>query len=498
MHVGTQLPGDDARGLLTFARRFVSSHHDAEDVVQDVWLRYLSLRDNNVRSLSAWQRIASRHIAYRLREQAWSRSSRESQVARKDIAAPVVQELEASNELEKLKDLLHSLSERHRKVLHMHFFEELSVSQIAVLEQCTARTVRNRIERGLTILRQQLEGCNARRERGGGFLSLFWLPILRGMRKKHAMAILLGCALVLGLGLYRAFASPGESRLSLTRVSSDSVDVAKHLEPIEAYSQLARDREALRTQLTTIPASGKELPFVVQGYVTRQRREPLEATLWAVPLESSVPERVGVSNGDGWFRVELAEPSLIWAEHPGSSPSLRLEINRSAGLIVDHTFCLGVGGEVVGHVADHEGGPLTEAAVILRPVRDTGLISAYGTRIFGPRETSSALDVDGSFAVLRPRSPRVQLEVWSRGVQLHSERAGPALREKGDYLIRIPAQGRLLEASGGSFPKPYLVTVRIRPVFGPERCFELEAHEELSATEVVQQFGCKFLTRCPC
>ena len=128
----------------------------AEDLVQEAFVRLVGrlrhLRDPN--AFGAYLRrtivnLSTSHFRHRKVERAYL-----ERVAR----APQPR----SNPNEELDETMHDallrLPERQRAALVLRFYEDLSDVQTAEILRCSAGTVRSLVSRGMTTLREELEG----------------------------------------------------------------------------------------------------------------------------------------------------------------------------------------------------------------------------------------------------------------------------------------------------------------------------------------------------
>jgi RNA polymerase sigma factor (sigma-70 family) len=92
----------------------------------------------------------------------WARGRRRRERVLK-FESPVVEQAAASPEskpseqLERLRQAIHRLPDKLRQVVLMHYLEESSVNQVAVLLSVSAKTVESRLYRARRSLRQMLD-----------------------------------------------------------------------------------------------------------------------------------------------------------------------------------------------------------------------------------------------------------------------------------------------------------------------------------------------------
>jgi RNA polymerase sigma factor (sigma-70 family) len=147
--------------VFTIALRTLSSHHDAEDVTQHVYIQAWRSRgtyDPRRRPLRAWLVGITRHviadkIAERSRqirlEQRLSEADRVELTSNEGIAERVADAIVVA-------DGLSQLDQPRRQIVEMSFFEGLTHTQISDSLGLPLGTVKSHIKRGLAQLRRQL------------------------------------------------------------------------------------------------------------------------------------------------------------------------------------------------------------------------------------------------------------------------------------------------------------------------------------------------------
>ena len=131
--------------LYRAALALLGDPHEAEDAVQDAFVRYLERAPENLESSSAWlMRVLVNGCKSRLRL-AWRR------------VGPLPETLPAPGpeEREELEELF-SLPPEDRAVIHLHDYEGYSTDEIAQLLNQRPGTVRSRLSRAREKLRKML------------------------------------------------------------------------------------------------------------------------------------------------------------------------------------------------------------------------------------------------------------------------------------------------------------------------------------------------------
>ena len=131
--------------LYRAALAILGDPHEAEDAVQDAFVRYLEKAQADLETPSAWlMRVLVNGCKSRLRL-AWRR------------VGPLPDTLPAPGpeERQELEELF-SLPPEDRAVIHLHYYEGYSTNEIAQLLGCRPGTVRSRLSRARERLRKLL------------------------------------------------------------------------------------------------------------------------------------------------------------------------------------------------------------------------------------------------------------------------------------------------------------------------------------------------------
>lgn len=136
--------------LRRLAFTYVKSVHDAEDVVQDVFLTYLRQAPSFESDAHerAWLYKVTANKSRNVRKAGWFRNRCE-----------LSEELgylpeEQSGVLEAVL----SLSEKYRLPIHLFYFDGYSIEEIARLLKAKPATIGTRLARGRSLLKKQLGG----------------------------------------------------------------------------------------------------------------------------------------------------------------------------------------------------------------------------------------------------------------------------------------------------------------------------------------------------
>jgi RNA polymerase sigma-70 factor (ECF subfamily) len=142
-----------AAALVLFARGWLSSHADAEDVVQEAFVRFWRSRDR-VSDPAAYLYACVKRCALEWIRAGARRSRREEATARAE-AEPLFQDaLEQQERRVAIEEALASLPEKQREVLVMRIWGDLSFPQIAEALGVPTETATSRYRYALAKLHE--------------------------------------------------------------------------------------------------------------------------------------------------------------------------------------------------------------------------------------------------------------------------------------------------------------------------------------------------------
>ncbi len=141
--------------LVLFARQWVSSRADAEDVVQEAFIRFWRSR-HRVSDPAAYFYACVKHVVLDWQRNRRRRSRREEAAARPEPTTLFAVPLEQSERRNAIEAALRSLPENQREVLVMKIWGDLSFPQIAAALQIPANTAKSRYRYALAKLGEQL------------------------------------------------------------------------------------------------------------------------------------------------------------------------------------------------------------------------------------------------------------------------------------------------------------------------------------------------------
>lgn len=133
--------------LFHFVKNWLADPHEASDIVQEtmleVWRRAERFQGRS--SLKSWIFSIARNKSIDRNRKSSRMSYTDEAPDMSDDALNPVEVLEASQDAAKLKACVAKLSETHRRMIHLAFYEDLSYREISEIENCPIGTVKTRI-----------------------------------------------------------------------------------------------------------------------------------------------------------------------------------------------------------------------------------------------------------------------------------------------------------------------------------------------------------------
>ena len=123
---------------------------DAEDIFQEVFLRYFrhEERFHSDEHRKAWLIRCTVNRAKSVFASPWRRRT---------VPLETAEEVGVEDDYREVYSAVLSLPEKYRAVIHLHYFEGLSVAEMAAALDSTEGTVKSQLSRGRDLLRDMLE-----------------------------------------------------------------------------------------------------------------------------------------------------------------------------------------------------------------------------------------------------------------------------------------------------------------------------------------------------
>lgn len=141
----------------TLARALVRDDSRADDIEQETWLAAMRSPPRHAGSLRGWLSQLVRHRAADLRRGESRRALRESEAIPLRETPEPVESVGTIEEHRRVVTSVLSLSEPYRSTVVLRFYDGLSLPQIAVRMDAPLETVRTRLRRALSQLREHLD-----------------------------------------------------------------------------------------------------------------------------------------------------------------------------------------------------------------------------------------------------------------------------------------------------------------------------------------------------
>jgi RNA polymerase sigma-70 factor (ECF subfamily) len=385
--------------LKRIARRLTRDEWEAEDLIQETWVSALEQPPDPERSPRPWfSKVLGNHLLQRVRSSE-RRRAREERVAswtRGEIGA-AAEDAAKAEVAAILWSAIDEVREPYRQALLLRYREELEASVIADRLGVPLETVRSRLRRGLTILRERLGKERSPEEWTAGLILFAGKPRAGVLWSTTATYVALGTAAALTVLIVTLFtgAAPDDD-LAVARSASPSEPGAA-LEavstPVSTRDTLSREAQGapLAVPVTTAadgtvtlrgsvegmdnaPAAGvlvraiegpypnvrtgDELVVLARTHTDEQgnfelKEVPIESGLLANSPDGDAFARYGQPRGvrcnDYLWDARIARPASDYL-HEGSRPLLRL---REA--------C-----ELAVHVRGPDGRPLPEVELVIK------------------------------------------------------------------------------------------------------------------------------------
>jgi RNA polymerase sigma factor (sigma-70 family) len=433
------------------ARHLVGDASRADDLVQDVWVAALRSRPTGISSMRAWLARVTRNKAAKTMRSDEHRKAREERVAESQ-AGRAPDEFEAEFELQRLvSEVVDKLDEPHRRTILLRYFKDMSHAEIASKTGVPLATVRTRLQRGLQLVREELDRKhNDERvlwERG--LLALagkdFLLPIgsakvagasahtapiatgstlwtsgvLMGLLAKVGVAV----AVVFGIAMFAMGPDWGSGEVSLAAVDDDApsgLAAFKELAAVELPPTVGPDRESARELLQ--PVQHPNLTALEPGALASRLRILSDET--GEPVPGALVE--------------------LW-----SRPAVHLDMAAMVFVLGDFYTGFSRFGDARRYQSDADGYvmvPILPLATIVRASTDTEV---------GFLRLTGKLKQDGDLIIITPTSMVVRVEdtlgnrrpgarVWMGGFPgggfVHTDERGEVLFQHTTSLLPLLAE----------------------------------------------------------
>ncbi len=381
-----------AAWLKRLAVALVGDVATADDLVQETFVTALSRPPRGGRMPRAWLERVVRNAAKQTFRSRGRRTQREAETAG-PVPLPGPRETVERLDTERcLTEELARLDEPFRTTLMLRYYDGLTPAEIAARTSTPGGTVRWRLQRGLELLRERLDGRFGQR---AAWCALF-LPITRSqplavttastsvlpgillMSTFWKVAAVAGCAIAIAIGLMVAGVLPGSTP---TLTGDTPLEVA--FRPISAHAYtLAREilelpedsaRSAIPGAAAEIAPAPSASPARVEARVVDTAGVPLSGVELR-RLDAPGPTARSAKDGHVALSLELGErPRAIALEFrsPGYASRGEKPVLAAGGAVHLGTLVLEPGGAVSGRVLDASGKGIDNARVAFEPATES-------------------------------------------------------------------------------------------------------------------------------
>lgn len=147
---------------LAYAR--TGNIHDAEDILQEVFLRYIKsgMIFNSEEHRKAWFLKVTSNCSKNLVTSSWNRRrtciDEQTLKAENRDFSDVSHNMENSDRKAVVLDAVMSLPEKYRVIIHLFYYEELSIDEICAITGISISSAKTRLHRARKMLKEILKG----------------------------------------------------------------------------------------------------------------------------------------------------------------------------------------------------------------------------------------------------------------------------------------------------------------------------------------------------
>lgn len=148
---------------LAYAR--TGSIHDAEDILQEVFLRYAKsdITFNDESHRKAWLLKVTSNCSKSLVTSSWNKRRTDADIesgaiGEHETIRDAAEEAEKNSRNKLIRASVLNLPEKYRAVIHLFYYEGMSIEEISNIEGISISSVKTRLHRARKILKERLEG----------------------------------------------------------------------------------------------------------------------------------------------------------------------------------------------------------------------------------------------------------------------------------------------------------------------------------------------------
>ena len=429
-------------------RRRGADVQTAEDIAQDSWLIALRSPPREPRRLSGYLRMVAIRLLRKNRMRESDRSWREATAARPESSPPAVD----GNESSLLRRYVEELPEPYRTALHLRFFENLEVHEIAERLSTKTATVQTHLKRGVARLRERIGlRPEERRRQWSAFVWLAWLRERAASRPRASLRLLSGTAIAASFLLsvwilWRATPTAGRE---LARPGG--ISAAPALDEVELSAlKPSPVAAARRVNVSAPPAAVRSR---LSGTVRTPDGQPLAgAGVHVAYASAAVAEHTTTTDAHGRYEIPR-EGELLWAMHPEWCESARQYVPSLHELTELDLFVVPTRGRAEVEVVSHAGQPVAGARVLIDSGGSQQVATAVGTLEFRGAFPEAMTDDAGHCWVHFPE--QVETELFVLSLEHPGWRGSvPTPADGGSLRIELPAPAAVLGTCSDESGRP--------------------------------------------
>lgn len=479
------------------ARRLVRDPGVADDVAQEALLAALESSAPPPRSIRAWLGTVVRNLVWERMRGEDRRHVREERVAREEETPSTLELLEEVAVHREVVETLMALPEHYRDVLVRRYYEGETPTRIAEASGVPVATVKTRLQRGLALMRQRLDGNHG----GDGRSWVAALAPLSGFGRGSGSEVGPGAGTLTSTGVQGSMVAATIALIATVGVIVGVLLTTKDPAPTDPVALAGRATDAPPApagdglERIALPARGDassvaptDLPWgqrrvaeraALEFHPTRQtgrvydlagrpvpgvlvRFEP-DAAVRAAVARTGAGAPLALTDGEGGFELMGVRGSgRVVATRHDLVTTLAGEVDGLGSGEVTLVVAPAVG--VTGSVTDEEGRPLVDVQVEIRPPAD--LRSRLGLRVDRSSLRSFFTSTDATGAFRFDGAPRLEgalLVARHEGYLTHEGPLEPTAAGLEIVLAR-PApgpgwrHGTVLDAAGAPVPNARVST----------------------------------------
>ena len=416
---------EHAGWVRTLAQRLVGDPHLADDLAQETMLAAIETQSQPPRAPRAWLGRVLRNLLWERLRIDHRRARRERVAARPEATAGGAELVESVDAHRTVVNAVMALPEHYRTVLLRRYYQGESPTAIAAALAMPVASVKTRLQRGLELMRRELDRTHG----DSGRWRLVLAPLLRlppvartsllSLASLAIVVVLVGAGAWLTVPWFRAAPAP---------LSVGAVDVGSGLGGAAQGSDPSAPATTPRRALAHVQSE----PDIDWGAM-KMPQSPLGGGAVFVdgtPARSVLlqfdPDRVrearrgggtaiAMTGADGAFELTAAGSGVVRAA-PGPWVTVLAGVVGATGARQGLCVVVAPPRALVGRVLGPAGAPLGEAHVELWPPED--LRGRLGPRAAAAatQAHSATTDAQGAFSFARlPRLVDATLRVWREG-----------------------------------------------------------------------------------